>query len=106
AQNLDAYDDEEAPSRVIVGVDASQNSAHAAAWAAREAILRGVPLTLVHALELPSASPFETPQYAEHRRADGQRLLDAVATTVCRRFPGLDATTELSDLPAARTLSA
>lgn len=37
---------------VAVGVDGSPESLAAADWAAREAVLRGLPLRIVHALEL------------------------------------------------------
>ncbi|MBR7834714.1 universal stress protein [Actinospica durhamensis] len=107
--DLDEYDvDGQAPHRVIVGVDASAHAAHAAGWAAEEALRRGVPLTLVHAIDLPGASswPVAPPAYAQFRRADGQKLLDAAAADVRARFPGLSVQTELSELSAAHTLSA
>ncbi|WP_051450243.1 universal stress protein [Actinospica robiniae] len=102
----DGLADERFPGPVVAGVDASENSAGAAAWAALAAMSRGVPLMLVHALELPSALPLAPPGYAEHRRAEGQRLLEAAAARVQEHFIGVDIEMELSDLSAARTLSA
>jgi len=39
----DERDEQETPARVIVGVDPSDNSLRAAAWAAQEASAHGVP---------------------------------------------------------------
>jgi nucleotide-binding universal stress UspA family protein len=98
---------EESPTRVVVGVDRSENSARAAQWAAREAVSRGVPLTVVHALHLPtdSALPLEPPQYADKQREEGGKLVELVARNLRADFPGLEITTEVSDLTAARTLN-
>ena len=98
---------EEAPRGVVVGVDGSENSARAARWAAREAVSRRVPLTVVHALHLPdgAALPLEPPEYAKRRRGDGGKLLDLVARELRGGFPGLEIETELSDLSPTRTLS-
>lgn len=35
---------------IVVGVDSSSTSRNAARWAAREAIMRNVPLTIVHVI--------------------------------------------------------
>ena len=98
---------EEAPRRVVVGVDSSENSARAARWAAAEASSRGVPLVLVHALHLPTGAslPLEPPEYAERCREDGRKLLDTCAGDLQREFPKLRIDQELSDYSAARTLS-
>ncbi|HTJ71107.1 MAG TPA: universal stress protein [Actinospica sp.] len=100
--------DEENPGRVVVGVDRSESSAHAAQWAAREAAARGVPLTVVHALHLPTdaALPLEPPRYAEKQREEGGKLVRLVARNLAADFPGLEIGTEVSDLTAAHTLSA
>ena len=94
--------------RVVVGVDGSENSARAAVWAAREAASRHVPLTVVHALHLPdgAALAVEPVEHAKRRRAEGGRLLDLAARSLRDGFPDLEITTELSELSAARTLSA
>ncbi|MEV6025764.1 universal stress protein [Streptomyces sp. NPDC052036] len=83
------------PRPVIVGLDGSSESRAAAEWAAREAKLRGLPLTLVHVCE-PAPSPLmqapllgaETDQHWTERipreTAEGLRL----------RHPGVAVTTE------------
>jgi len=52
--------------RIVVGVDSSDNASRAAAWAAREAADRGLPLHVVHAIDVPGAMgrPFE--QLSDH----------------------------------------
>ncbi|HET9172232.1 MAG TPA: universal stress protein [Actinospica sp.] len=92
---------------IVVGVDRSENSARAAQWAAREAVSRGVPLTLVHALHLPTDAglPLEPPDYAPRQREEGDAFLNLVAADLRDAFPGLRVGTEVSDLSAAHTLS-
>ncbi|HTJ67681.1 MAG TPA: universal stress protein [Actinospica sp.] len=99
--------DEESTGRVVVGVDRSENSGRAARWAAREAVARGVRLTVVHALNLPSeaARPLEPIGYADHEREAGGRLVALVARDLRADFPELELDTEVSDLSAARTLN-
>ena len=58
---------------VVVGVDGSPGSAIAVQWAAQDAALRGVPLTLVHAARTRS------------QRERGQQLLDEAFRTVRNR---------------------
>ncbi|MGW6706315.1 universal stress protein [Streptomyces sp. NPDC054956] len=86
---------------VTVGVDGSAESRAAARWAAREAVLRHVPLRLVHAVDWPLDPVF--PGLGRHdvdRWAD-QALTDA-AQELQRRHPRLEITTRcLSARPAA-----
>src|ERR1700733_13137800 len=42
---------------VVVGADGSSSSRRAVQWAAREAIMRNVPLTLVHVVVTPAWGP-------------------------------------------------
>ena len=100
--------EQEMPGRVVVGVDSSENSMRAARWAAREAQSRRVPLTIVHALHLltGAALTLEPPEFAEHARDEGRKLLLLVADNVRAEFPELEVDIELSDLSAAHTLSA
>lgn len=102
----DEQHEQETPARVIVGVDASDNSLRAAVWAAEEAAARGVALTLVHALDLPGTTgmPLEPLGYVQRRHTDGRELLEGAAATVRERFPNLTVDTQLSELSAARTL--
>ena len=91
---------------VVVGVDGSESSAHAAIWAAAEAQRRGVALTVVHALNLPNSAvpPIEPTGYAQRRRAEGTGLLDKATTALRARYPELTLDVELTDLDPAHTL--
>ena len=102
------FREEEDPRRpVVVGVDRSENAARAARWAAREAIARRAPLTVVHALHLPTDAsiPLEPPEYAEKERKAGAEFLETVAHDLRAEYPALEIATEVSDLAPARTLN-
>jgi nucleotide-binding universal stress UspA family protein len=64
---------------ILVGVDGSGSSKVAVAWAARDAAMRGVPLTLVHVLAPPVVMTFpETPMppgYMEWQEEQGKRFI-------------------------------
>ena len=94
------------PRPVVVGVDGSENSGHAAIWAAEEAERRGTTLTVVHALHLPdpAVAPIEPTGYAQRRHAEGTVLLDKAGTALRARFPELTPGVELSDLDPAHAL--
>jgi nucleotide-binding universal stress UspA family protein len=79
------------PSHVTAGVDGSPESAAAAEWAAREALLRGVPVCLVHADEWPiwTADPVAA---ADVRRGWADRLLTETAEQLRRKHPSLEVT--------------
>ncbi|MEU3918233.1 universal stress protein [Streptomyces sp. NPDC029004] len=86
---------------VTVGLDGSPESRAAAAWAAREASLREVPLRLVHVEEWPTtaAVPMAGPE-VQQRWAD--KVLTDAAVELGKRHPGLEITTrQLSGRPAA-----
>lgn len=77
--------DDDTPIGVVVGVDGSDNAARAARWAAREALSRAVPLTMVSALHLPSEGVSLSggpPEYVQHRREEGTALLKLTAETL------------------------
>jgi nucleotide-binding universal stress UspA family protein len=97
----------ESPRPIVVGVDGSENAGHAAYWAAGEAERRGMTLTIVHALRLPSlaAPPIEPTGYAERRRTEGHTVLDDAAAAVRSRHPDLPLDLKLSDLDPAHTLT-
>jgi nucleotide-binding universal stress UspA family protein len=68
---------------IVVGVDGSPSAKTAVAWAAHDAAMRGIPLTLVHVLAPPVVMAFpETPMpagYVQWQEEQGQRyLLDAL----------------------------
>jgi nucleotide-binding universal stress UspA family protein len=92
--------------RIVVGVDSSDNAAHAAAWAAREAADRGLALHLVHALDFPSLpSVVVTPLgFIEAANRSTEKLLDPVAEELRAQYPGLTITTEVSNLSAPEAL--
>ncbi|MFV1360635.1 MULTISPECIES: universal stress protein [Mycolicibacterium] len=79
---------------IVVGVDGSPASDNAVAWAARDAALRGVQLTLIYALP-GAASPIwldvALPQdYWDYQNETGQKVLDA-AQQVAREAAGAHA---------------
>jgi nucleotide-binding universal stress UspA family protein len=94
------------PRRIVVGVDSSDNASRAATWAAREAADRGLPLHLVHAIDLPGVMgrQFEPPHYAATATKAGEQLLDRIADGLRESFPKLPVTTEISELAAAETM--
>ena len=79
---------------IVVGVDGSPASDNAVAWAARDAVLRGVQLTLIYAMP-GAASPVwldvALPQdYWDYQNETGQKVLDA-AQQVAREAAGAHA---------------
>ncbi|WP_338703146.1 universal stress protein [Streptomyces sp. Q6] len=90
---------------ITAGVDGSPESAAAAAWAAREAVRRGLPLRLVHVGEpAPEALALAADESARTRWA-GDLLADT-EREIAERHPGLAVTTDVLDDGAARTLTA
>ncbi|CAL9280517.1 Universal stress protein [Streptomyces sp. SudanB25_2051] len=91
---------------ITAGVDGSPESLAAAAWAAREAALRGLPLQLVHAwLWQPLDVPVAQDRQAEAGRA--QAVLDEAEAQVRRQHPDVLVTTRLvSDTPVPALLEA
>jgi len=106
-ENIEHAEQEQDTRPVVVGVDGSENSAHAAVWAAQEAERRGTTLTVVHALRLPDSAvaPIEPTGYAQRRRIEGTMLLDQAATAARARFMELTLDVELSDLDPAHALT-
>ena len=100
------------PRRIVVGVDTSDNAMRAATWAARQATDLGLPLHLVHALDVPPPpgvlsehSPLQRTVIdragsLDSRRQEGARLLGQVAGRLTERFPTLSVYSELSDTNA------
>jgi nucleotide-binding universal stress UspA family protein len=87
-------------------MDPSPHAVRAAVWAAREAADRGMPLHLVHALDLPAggAGVLIPSEYVNAGRATSKLLLDHMAEQLRRHDPDLRVTTETSDFAAAETL--
>ena len=95
------------PQRIVVGVDSSDNALHAAIWAARQAVDLGVPLLVVHALDLGATSVYSTAVgYTDARREDGATVLGKVARTLREKVRGVIVDTELFDQGAPQTLVA
>ncbi|MFF4425661.1 universal stress protein [Streptomyces sp. NPDC001549] len=75
--------------RIVVGLDGSAESLAAAHWAAREALLRGVPLHLVHAEEWSSPRDRPVPT-SDVRRHWAQALLNETADELRASHPELE----------------
>ncbi|WP_327265776.1 universal stress protein [Streptomyces sp. NBC_01232] len=75
--------------RIVVGLDGSAESLAAAHWAAREAVLRGLPLHLIHAEERSSPRDLPVPT-SEVRRHWAQALLNETADELRSSHPELD----------------
>lgn len=73
---------------IIVGVDRSARSRAAADWAAREALLRGLPLRVVHVVPPAPMDPVE--QWPYHPEA----VADHVVAELAERHPALRARAE------------
>lgn len=82
---------------IVVGIDGSDESDRALRWAAAEAVLRGRPLHIVHALESwPYKAPLFMPaETTERMTRAGRRLLRAARERVQERRPRLEVTTAL-----------
>jgi len=76
---------------VVVGVDGSDGSLRAVAWAAAEAATRSLPLTVLYA--------------ADGDRPHARRLLDHARTTALRCAPGLLVTTALVETDPVAALT-
>ncbi|MFJ3921741.1 universal stress protein [Streptomyces sp. NPDC090022] len=91
--------------QVTAGLDGSREGFAAAAWAAREAVLREVPLHLVHVEEPPvtPSIPYPIAAYDAERSAG---LLRDMAEQFRSDHPGLEVTTEEARGRAGPLLSA
>ncbi|MCZ4602770.1 universal stress protein [Streptomyces sp. Lzd4kr] len=91
---------------VVAGIDGSERSLVAADWAAREALLRGVSLRLVHALPpLPGdAVPVPAKETLHHL---GEHMLHRAIADIGARYPDLQVHGEqAADAPAMALLAA
>ncbi|MGW1605617.1 universal stress protein [Streptomyces eurythermus] len=83
------------PRTVIVGLDDSSESRAAAEWAAREAVLRRLPLRIVHVQEPTPAYAARTPLVdPDGYRHWARRLTRESADGIRLRHPGIEVTTE------------
>lgn len=76
---------------VVVGVDGSSSAQLAVQWAARDAELRDVPLTLVHVLPATAGSWLDSssiPEWMRRQREHGRQVIDEalqIASDSCQR---------------------
>lgn len=96
-------------SRILVGVDASENSLRAADWAASLAVSLDARLTVAHALDLPDVDPSarsaETTAQRERRHREGELILSRITKRIADRHPGLRVAAELSKRDPAQALA-
>ncbi|MFC8244631.1 universal stress protein [Streptomyces chartreusis] len=91
---------------VVAGIDGSERSLAAADWAAREALLRGVPLCLVHALPPLPGAAVPVPA-AETLQRLGEHMLHRAIADLGARYPDLQARGEqAAGAPAIALLAA
>ncbi len=95
---------------IVVGVDGSPAANAAACWAAREAAMRGLPLTVVHTLKaivqtypaIPLAAGVAVWQEEQGRQVLEQAV--KIAADAVRGEPGVAVSTELAFAPPVPTL--
>ena len=81
----------QAPTRIVVGIDGSESSNVALAWAARQAKLTGAPLHVVVAWELPTTYGWAPPFSADYAPGtDARRTLDEAVEKVRSTHPDVD----------------
>ncbi|MFB7865064.1 universal stress protein [Streptomyces sp. NPDC056069] len=90
--------------RVVVGVDGSPSARAALTWAAREAVLRGSGLCVVHATD--TSALYLSEAEGDRIQRAGLELLDTAAATVAALHPELTVVTELDTGTAPRALRA
>ncbi|MFI8521220.1 universal stress protein [Streptomyces sp. NPDC085481] len=91
--------------QVTVGLDGSKESLAAVGWAAAEAVLREVPLRLVHVEEWPNTPEAPLP-YARTLAERAESLLRKEADRARKDHPGLEVLTERARGRAAEELTA
>src|SRR6201996_4253200 len=75
---------------IIVGIDGSPESDAAVSWAAHDAAIRGLPLTVLHVVSPASATWAQAPtlkQTPDEQQAEGRSLL-AQASTIAQHAIG------------------
>src|SRR5215475_9767098 len=96
---------------IIVGVDGSAPSNYAVAWAARDAAMRNIPLTLVHTYKafVPTFPQIPMPNgVALWQEDDGRRVLEGavkIARDATKTGQGVTISTELKCSPPVQTLA-
>ncbi|MFI9201615.1 universal stress protein [Streptomyces sp. NPDC053048] len=91
---------------VVAGVDGSEESLNAAAWAAREAVARGTSLRIMHALEWRTSNLQFSPGVSAQREWAQNRIEEA-RQELAETRPGLEVEVEeVDELPAKALLDA
>ncbi|MFI9825050.1 universal stress protein [Streptomyces sp. NPDC052013] len=88
---------------ITAGVDGSEESLAALAWAAREAVRRGLPLRVVHAWRFQSHDAVDTGDFATQEGWVRESVGEAVRA-VRERHPDLETTTDVLEGDAVETL--
>jgi nucleotide-binding universal stress UspA family protein len=91
------------PQPIVAGVDGSAESLAAAAWAAREAVRRGLPLHLLHVSNWSPPGARSDAGEAVRRHA-ARRILHEAAEHITRTCPGVLVTDARVDGPAGTAL--
>ncbi|MEU1571208.1 universal stress protein [Streptomyces collinus] len=91
------------PQPIVAGVDGSAESLAAAAWAAREAVRRGLPLHLLHASNRSPPNARSDAGDAVRRHA-ARRILHEAGEHIARTCPGVLVTDAQVDGPASTAL--
>jgi nucleotide-binding universal stress UspA family protein len=94
---------------IIVGVDGSPASKVAVDWAARDAAMRKVPLTVVNVLYPPTAghTPMVSTSYMQWQEDEGRKILNDALKTVeesAKQLGPIDVSGELMTGPPVPTL--
>ncbi len=90
---------------ITAGIDGSEESLAALAWAAREAVRRDLPLRVVHAWRFQTHDALDTGDRAAQERWVREAAEEAVRA-VRERHGGLDVTTDVPEGDAVETLTA
>ncbi|MGA5413802.1 universal stress protein [Streptomyces pseudogriseolus] len=90
---------------ITAGIDGSEESLAALAWAAREAVRRDLPLRVVHAWRFQTHDALDTGDRAAQERWVREAAEEAVRA-VRERHGGLDVTTDVPEGDAVDTLTA
>ena len=89
---------------VLVGVDGSAPAERALRWAAEEARLRRMPLTVCHAWQWPYPDPPSGPAALESVRREGRRILDTAVVIARETAPRIHVSGLLGAGPAPAVL--
>lgn len=89
---------------ILVGYDGSDESRRALRWAAREARLRKMPLTVCHVWHWPFAMPPSGPEIMETFRLMSEHMADSGAILARGMAPGLSVKGKMVRGPVAETL--